>query len=101
MMGALTFAGFLTVASLRKLIFVSVEMKNSPTQPGPDLLTISFQVRRGVYKGVRVKRSAASLYLALNDLFDLLLLKLNRYSDRIRVKQRSSARRLLQLVSES
>lgn len=80
-------------------ILVLAEMKNSPLQAGPDLFTISLEIRRGVYQGVRVERSAPNLYRALSDLFELLLLKLNRVSDRARVRERTSARRILRLVS--
>jgi ribosome-associated translation inhibitor RaiA len=80
-------------------VFVSAEMKNSPLQAGPDLYTISLEIRRGIYQGVRVGRSAQNLYRAMNDLFELLLFKLNRVSDRARVRERTSARRIHRLVS--
>lgn len=80
-------------------IFVHAEMKNSPLQAGPDLFTVSLEIRRGIYQAVRVERSAQNLYRAMNDLFELLLFKLNRVSDRARVRERSSARRIHRLVS--
>lgn len=76
-------------------IQVTLEMKNSPLQPGPDVFTIACQIHRGRYQGVRVEKSAPNLYAALHDLIDHLLYKLNTFADKVRVKERAKARRLL------
>jgi ribosome-associated translation inhibitor RaiA len=77
------------------LIQVTVEMKNSPLQPGPDLFTIACHVHNGRYQGLRIEKSAANLYAALHELVDHLLYKLNTSADRTRVRERAKARRLL------
>lgn len=77
------------------LIQVTLEMKNSPVHPGPDLFTVACHVHKGRYQGIRIEKSAANLYAALHDLIDHLLYKLNTAADRVRVKERSKARRML------
>jgi len=68
-------------------ITITLSMENSPTQAGPDVFTVKFQSREGVYKGVIVQKSASNLYVALADLVDHLLERLNRFSDKARVKR--------------
>jgi ribosome-associated translation inhibitor RaiA len=75
-------------------ISVTLEMENSPIQAGPDLFKVKVQVNGGRYQGVRVQKSAASLYVALADVVDHMLEALNRFSDKERVTDRSKARRL-------
>jgi ribosome-associated translation inhibitor RaiA len=77
------------------LIQVTVEMKNSPLQPGPDFFSIACHVHRGRYQGLRIEKSASNLYAALHELVVHLGYKLNTSADRIRVKERTKARRLL------
>lgn len=72
---------------------LTLEMENSPQQAGPDLFTVALQISGGRYRDVRLEKSAANLYVALADLVEHLLEKLNRYGDRSRVKLRSQARR--------
>jgi ribosome-associated translation inhibitor RaiA len=74
-------------------INVTLAMENSPIQAGPDLFKVMVQVNGGRYQGVRVVKSAASLYVALADLVDHMLEALNRWSDKARVRDRSKARR--------
>lgn len=77
----------------RSRIVVTLEMQNSPIQPGPDLFNVKVQVNGGRYQGVRVEKSASSLYVALADVVDHMLETLNRFSDKVRVKNRSRARK--------
>ncbi len=80
-------------------LLVTLEMENSPTQAGPDLFNVKVQVSGGIYGGVRVSKSAPSLYTALADVADHMLEVLNRYSDKVRVKNRSRSRRVLKKLN--
>ncbi len=73
-------------------IQVTLEMENSPLKPGPDLFRVKFHLSRGRYDGITVEKSDSNLYVALADVADHMLEKLNRFGDRIRVQQRKSAR---------
>ncbi len=77
-------------------IRVTLEMHNAPEQPGPDLYSVKMQILRGKYRGIRLEKSADTLHLALADLVEHALERLNRYGDRARVRERSKARRLLE-----
>lgn len=74
-------------------ITVTLEMENSPTQPGPDLFNVKLHVAGGKFNGVTVTKSAPNLYHALADISDHMLEKLNRTGDKERVKKRKQARR--------
>ena len=74
-------------------ITVTLEMENSPTQAGPDTLSAKLHISGGRYDGITVSKSHHNLYIALADLIDHMLEKLNRASDRERVKKRSKARK--------
>jgi len=74
-------------------IHITLEMENSPSHAGPDLFTVKVQVNGGRYHGIRVVKSAPSLYVALAEVVDNMLETLNRSSDKIRVKNRSAARK--------
>lgn len=75
-------------------IIVTLSMENSPTQAGPDIFTVKFRCQTGRYKGVILERSASSLYIALAEVSDLLLERLNRFGDKERVKKIKQARRV-------
>ncbi len=72
---------------------VTLEMENSPHKPGPDLFTVKLHVPNGRYRGITVSKSNSNLYVALADLVEHLLEKLNRYGDRERVRARNLARK--------
>lgn len=76
----------------RSKVVVTLEMENSPHQPGPDLFTVKLHVPHGKYAGVTISKSEPSLYVALADVADHLLEKLNRSGDRRRVKRITQAR---------
>jgi len=77
---------------------VTLSMENSPKQAGPDLFGVKVLVRGGRYDGVILEKKASSLYVALADVADHLLERLNRFSDKLRVKNRSRDRRLATLT---
>ncbi len=77
-------------------ILVTLEMENSPVQAGPDLFKVKLHVAGGRYDGITVEKSDANLYVALADVLDHMLEVLNRFGDKIRVKERKIARKLKQ-----
>jgi ribosome-associated translation inhibitor RaiA len=79
-------------------IQVTLEMENSPFKPGPELFKVKLFVSRGRYRGIVVKKSDANLFLALADLLNHMLEKLNRFGDRRRVKERKKARAIARAV---
>lgn len=75
-------------------IQITLEMENSPHQSGPDLFKVKLHIVRGRYDGITVEKADANLYLALAEVADHMLEKLNRFGDRSRVKQRNRARQI-------
>jgi ribosome-associated translation inhibitor RaiA len=75
-------------------IAVTLEMLNSPVQAGPDLFSIKIHIHSGRYRGIRLQKSSPNLYVALADAIDHILEVLNRFGDRVRVKERHRARAL-------
>lgn len=75
-------------------IQITLEMENSPLQAGPDYFKVKLHVMQGRYHGITIKKSDASLYVALAEVADHMLEILNRFGDRIRVKERKLARNL-------
>lgn len=74
-------------------IRVTLEMENSPHKPGPDQFTVKLHVFQGRYRGITVSKSESNLYVALADVVEHMLEKLNRFGDRNRVKKRTQERR--------
>lgn len=81
-------------------IDITLEMDNSPTQAGPDLFHVKVHISGGRYDGIRLEKSAPNLYLALADVVDRMLEKLNRYGDRARVRTRNKARKQMKILSK-
>lgn len=73
-------------------IRVTVEMENSPTQAGPDDFSIKLQILSGKYRGVVISKKRNNFYLALANVVDLLLERLNNRGDKSRIIQLKSAR---------
>ncbi len=73
---------------------VTLEMENSPLQAGPDFFRVKLHVARGRYDGITVEKADSSLYVALAEVVDHMLEKLNRFGDRSRVKERTRARQI-------
>ncbi len=76
-------------------ILVTLEMENSPVQPGPDCFSVKLHVTGGRYAGIRLEKSDANLYVALALVVDHMLESLNRFGDRVRVKERKKARQMV------
>lgn len=75
-------------------IQVTLEMQNSPTQAGPDLFTVKCHILGARYDGVTVEKEDSNLYVALADVIEHMLEKLNRFGDKARVKERTNARQI-------
>lgn len=82
-------------------IQITLEMENSPLQAGPDLFKVKLHVVRGRYDGITVEKSDASLYVALAEVVDHMLEKLNRFGDRQRVQERTKARKIVREAEEN
>jgi ribosome-associated translation inhibitor RaiA len=82
-------------------ISVTLEMENSPLQAGPDLFKVKVQVSGGRYRGIRIVKSSSNLYVALAGVVELMLENLNTHGDKLRVKERSMARKYLNKLSNA
>jgi ribosome-associated translation inhibitor RaiA len=78
-------------------IDTTLSMENSPTQAGPDVFTVKLFINGKRYKSVVIRKSASSLYVALADVVDHSLERLNRYGDKDRVKKRNMAKRAMSI----
>lgn len=76
-------------------VVVTLSMDNSPRQTGADVFRVLMRVENGKYKGVIIEKSAPNLYVALGDISEHLLERLNRLGDKIRVKARAEERKFL------
>lgn len=82
-------------------LLVTLEMENSPTQAGPDLFKVKLHISRGRYNGITIEKADSNLYVALAEVVDHMLEKLNRFGDRVRVKGRKNARQIARAVAIS
>lgn len=82
-------------------IMVTLEMENSPIQAGPDLFKVKVQASRGTYHGIRIVKSASNLYVALAEVVEIMLKRLNEYRDKKRVKERTKARKYFNQMSKA
>ncbi len=80
----------------RSQLQVILTMDNSPLQPGADQFRVRILISGGRYAGITIEKSHPNLFVALADLADHLLEKLNRCGDKTRVRARSKARMLKQ-----
>lgn len=78
----------------------TISMDNSQFKPGPDLFKVKLVIIGKKYGGLVLQKSAKSLYIALAELCEHSLERLNRFGDRQRVKNRARARKLLQQQQE-
>lgn len=74
--------------------YFTLEMENSPRQSGPDVFKTKLRVQGGKYDGLILEKDALSLYVALADLAEHILERLNRMGDKTRVKERHQERQL-------
>ncbi len=82
-------------------IQITLEMENSPSKAGPDLFRVKLHVARGRYDGIIVDKADSSLYVALAEVVDHMLEKLNRFGDKLRVKERTRARKIAQELEQN
>lgn len=82
-------------------IHTTLEMHNPAIRTRPDLFTVKFHVSQGRYRGVRLEKSGQNLFAALADVVDHALEKLNRFGDRLRVKERNRARKIVAIAESS
>jgi ribosome-associated translation inhibitor RaiA len=82
-------------------IQVTLEMENSLIQAGPDLFKVKLHVLGARYDGVTVEKQGKNLYVALADVIEHMLENLNRFGDRVRVKERTKARQFAREFEES
>ncbi|NBX67853.1 MAG: hypothetical protein EBR01_02675 [Proteobacteria bacterium] len=73
---------------------VTLGMENSSRQAGADVFTVKLRIETGKYRGVILEKSAPNLYSALGAVAEHLLERLNRFSDKARVKSRNQERKL-------
>lgn len=83
----------------KERVVVTIGMENSPRQAGADVFTVKVRVETGKYKGLILHKGAPNLYLALGDVSEHLLERLNRLGDKIRVKSRTQERKYFSRVS--
>lgn len=74
---------------------LTLSMDNSPLKPGPDLFKVKLRIVGKKYNNIFLEKSAISLYIALADVVEHALERLNRFGDKQRVKQRNRERKLL------
>jgi ribosome-associated translation inhibitor RaiA len=79
-------------------IQITLEMENSPLQAGPDLFKVKLYIAGGRYDKITVEKKHANLYGALAEIVEHMLEKLNRFGDRVRVKERRRARQIVSRV---
>ncbi len=82
-------------------IQITLEMENSPSKAGPDFFRIKLHVARGRYDGITFDKADANLYVALAEVVDHMLEKLNRFGDKLRVKERTKARKIAQELEQN
>lgn len=77
-------------------IQITLEMQNSPVQAGPDYFKVKAYISGGRYEGIVIEKSDSNIYVSVADLADHMLEVLNRFGDKVRVKQRKQAREFFQ-----
>lgn len=73
---------------------LTLSMENSPIKAGPDLFSVKLVITGRKFGGIILEKNAPNLYVAMADLSEALLERLNRATDKTRVKNRSLARRV-------
>lgn len=82
-----------------KTITVTLEMENSPVQPGADLFSVKVHFRERRHKSLTIKKSSIDIYSALAEVTDHLLEAIHRFEERDRSKRRSAVRRISRLFA--
>ena len=73
-------------------VLVTLGMDNSPAQAGQDVFKVRTEVVGGKYHGLILEKDATDLYKAVALVREGLLERFNRFSDRLRTKQRKELR---------
>ncbi len=81
-------------------IQVTLEMENSPLQAGPDVFKVKLHISGARYNGLGIEKAHSNLYIALADVADHMLESLNRFGDRVRVRDLRKARQIAQEVQQ-
>jgi ribosome-associated translation inhibitor RaiA len=76
--------------SLKALVYA----ENTSTQAGPDVFGVKLIVDGKKFKKIVLEKKGRNLYVALGDLCDSLLERLNRVLDKQRVKRRVQAQKM-------
>lgn len=71
---------------------LTLEMANSPNHRGLDHFSVEVYIAKGRYEGIKIRKSNPNIYAALADVIDHLQEALNRFGDKVRVRQRRHAR---------
>jgi ribosome-associated translation inhibitor RaiA len=76
----------------RHKIHTTLRMENSPLQAGPDMFSVKLFITGQRFKSIVIEKSSSSLYVALAEVVEHALERLNRYGDKARVKRRKGER---------
>lgn len=74
-------------------IYVTLSMDNSSTQAGPDEFGVRLQVKGKMFNDLIIEKKSGTLYRAVGDVVEAMLERLNRRTDKIRVKERTKSRK--------
>ena len=80
---------------------ITVEMENSPFKRGPDQFRVKLAIFGGKFSNIVLTKRGSHPYLALAELADKLLEKVNRYGDKCRVRKYHDERRMKLLLRKS
>jgi len=82
-----------------KVVTVTLEMENSPAQPGPDLFSVKVHFRDRRHKSLTIKKSSTELHSALAEVADHLLESIHRFEERDRSRRRKASRRTSHVIA--
>ncbi len=74
-------------------IYVTLSMDNSSTQAGPDEFGVRLQVKGKMFNDLIIEKKSGTLYRAVGDVVEAMLERLNRRTDKVRVKERTKSRK--------
>jgi ribosome-associated translation inhibitor RaiA len=72
---------------------ILLEMENSPTKAGLDSFKVKIYIKGGRYHGISLEKSNQNIYVALADVYEHMLEALNRFGDKLRVRNRKTKKR--------
>ena len=73
-------------------IDVTLSLKNSIFQPGPDRYSVKLRIYGGVFRNIVIEKEAMNFFSALANVIECSLVTLNKNGDRARVKNRRKNR---------